>query len=208
MEEKSREWRKGLFICRDNLVRKVWIKGLAAKHLHLVFIWCVGFLLFCRRRNIRGLKDFRDICKIRVMYDIGECIKSNFSKSDIGVPVFGGSGRILTVVDMEDCNLILSDQTVKLFDDTVKVMDDIVTAVACVTGVEADAQFVAVNDTVIDLCEFFEAASDLRSFPAMVSSAMLQGVSAVSTSLSPLIICAIPASVPAPTWAPGCRINV
>ena len=160
MEEKSREWRKGLFICRDNLVRKVWIKGLAAKHLHLVFIWCVGFLLFCRRRNIRGLKDFRDICKIRVMYDIGECIKSNFSKSDIGVPVFGGSGRILTVVDMEDCNLILSDQTVKLFDDTVKVMDDIVTAVACVTGVEADAQFVAVNDTVIDLCEFFEAASD------------------------------------------------
>ena len=106
MEEKSREWRKGLFICRDNLVRKVWIKGLAAKHLHLVFIWCVGFLLFCRRRNIRGLKDFRDICKIRVMYDIGECIKSNFSKSDIGMPVFCGSRNIFTVINVKDGNLI------------------------------------------------------------------------------------------------------
>ena len=92
--------------------------------------------------------------KIRVVYDIGEGIESNFSSAEIGMPVFLCTTHIFTVVNMKDRNLIFTDQMIKLVDHTVEITTDIITTVVSVAGIKTDTQFVAVDYAVIDCCKF------------------------------------------------------
>ena len=74
-----------------------------------------------------------------MMYDIGECIESDFAFSDIGVSVFLCTACVFTVVDMEDGYLVFSQKAVEIIDDFVEVMYDIVAAVMGMACIEADA---------------------------------------------------------------------
>ena len=122
----------------------------------------ISFLL--SEKEYKCLKDLRDIGKIRVMYDIGDRIKADFSEADICMAVFGGAGWIFAVINMEDSDLVFSDQPVKVVDDTVEIVDDVIAAVACMAGVKADTKLVVVDDTIINLCKLFKCPADLRTF--------------------------------------------
>ena len=102
--------------------------------------------------------------KIRVVYDIGEGIESNFSSAEIGMPVFLCTTHIFTVVNMKDRNLIFTDQMIKLVDHTVEITTDIITTVVSVAGIKTDTQFVAVDYAVIDCCKFFKRPAKFRPF--------------------------------------------
>ena len=148
-----------------------------------------------------------DILEIRVVYDVVQGVETDLPEADVGVPVLGGAGGVFAVVDVEDRDLIPADEPVKRIHDAVEVVDDVVAAVACVAGVKADPQLVIVRDAVVDPCQFLELRPISEPFPAIVSRAMHTGVSAVRMRFSPAVICRIPASTPAPTWAPGWRMR-
>ena len=82
------------------------------------------------------------------------------SKANIFMPVFRGSWNIFTVIDVEDCNLIFSKQTVKRLHNIIKMMDDIISAVACMTSVKADSQFIILDNSIINPGKFFKIPSD------------------------------------------------
>lgn len=120
-----------------------------------------------------------------------------------------GKRRVyFAVINVKDGNLLFVYEFVKMIDDSVKIVNDIIATVMCMAGIKADAQLFVVDNTVVDACKFFERPSDLGSLPAIVSKAILQFVSLVRTVFNPFTICAIPASAPAPTCAPGWRIKV
>ena len=70
-------------------------------------------------------------------YDIIDRVKTDVSETDVLMTVLSSTWRILAVIDMEDRDLILSDDTVKFTYYIIKMMDDIVPAVARMTGVKA-----------------------------------------------------------------------
>ena len=127
-----------LFIVPDNSVGHPGGKASVSQHFNFIFIGSIGFLFLCGGWYIRRLKDFGYICKIFVVHDIMESVKANMAKADIGMPVFGRTRHILTVIDMEKGNLFLAQQPVKLGYDIIKMMNDIITAVTCMAGIEAD----------------------------------------------------------------------
>jgi hypothetical protein len=53
------------------------------------------------------------------------------------VAVLGGTGDVLAVVDMEDGNLVFSQNTVKFFHHVVEMVDDVISGITRVAGVEA-----------------------------------------------------------------------
>ena len=53
--------------------------------------------------------------------------------------IFSGTRNILTVIYMEDSNLIFPKLTVKSIDDIIEVVNDIIAAVAGMTGIKADS---------------------------------------------------------------------
>ena len=55
-----------------------------------------------------SFQDLRNIREIRMMYDAVQGVKADASLSKILMPVFGGAAGIFTVVDMEDGDLIFS----------------------------------------------------------------------------------------------------
>ena len=140
------------------------------------------------------------------MHDIGECIKADFAETYVGMAILGSAAYIFAVINVKDGNLLFAYEFVKMVDDSVKIVNDIIATVMCMAGIKADAQLFVVDNTVVDACKFFERPSD--PFPAIVSKAILQFVSLVRTVFNPFTICAIPASAPAPTCAPGWRIKV
>ena len=102
-------------------------------------------------------------------------VKTDLSEADIGMTVFGSTAWIFTVVDMEDGNLIFSEDPVEFSDDVIELMDNIVAAVVRVAGIETDAEFVVVNDAIVDPCQLLKSPSDFRTpfrpwFPARYSS--------------------------------------
>lgn len=90
--------------------------------------------------------------------------KPDLTGTEIGMSVFGGSLFVLTVVDMENCNLILAEGFVKLIQDEIRICCEIISCVVDVAGVEADAQPVRKTDTVIDCSQFFKAFADFGAF--------------------------------------------
>ena len=133
------------------------------EHFDFIFIWRIRLFRVRFRWDVRSLQDLRYIFKIGMMHDIAERVKSDLAETDILVAVFAGAGGILAVVDMEDGDLVLPDDPVKLFHDVVEMMDDVIAAVAGVAGVEADAQFITAAHSVIDAGKLLECAADLRS---------------------------------------------
>ncbi len=69
-------------------------------------------------------------------YDIIDRVKTDVSETDVLMTVLSSTWRILAIIDMEDRDLILSDDTVKFIYYIIKMMDDIVPAVARMTGVK------------------------------------------------------------------------
>lgn len=129
-----------------------------------MLIRSIRLFLFDKRRDIRCLQNLWNICKIRVMDNIREGVKANLAKTDVSMSVFCGTASILTVVDMEDRNLILPKKVVKFLDHTVKIMNDIITAVMCVASVKSYPKLLVVSDTVVYACQFFKVSSQLRAF--------------------------------------------
>ncbi len=76
--------------------------------------------------------------KIFVAYDIGEGVEPDLTEAHIGVPILGGSFYIFTVVDMEDGDLIFSQNPVELLKDAFGIVYDIVAAVVSMAGIKAD----------------------------------------------------------------------
>ena len=66
----------------------------------------------------------------------------------------------ITVIDVEDCNLIFSKQTVKRLHNIIKMMDDIISAVTGMTSVKADSQFIILDNSIINPGKFFKIPSD------------------------------------------------
>ena len=69
-------------------------------------------------------------------YDIIDRVKTDVSETDVLMTVLSSTWRILAVIDMEDRNLILSDDAVKFIYYIIKMINDIVPAVARMTGVK------------------------------------------------------------------------
>ena len=142
------------------------------------------------------------------MHDIGECIKADFTETYVGMAILGSAAYIFTVVNVKDSNLLFAYELVKVVDDSVKIVNDIIATVMCMAGIKADTQLFVVDNTIVDACKFLKDRPISVPFPAIVSKAILQFVSLLRTVFNPFTICAIPASTPAPTCAPGWRIKV
>ena len=79
-------------------------KGLLwpAQQRDFFFVRRKQLLRVIRGRKIGSFQDLGDVRKVRVM-DYGmQCRKSDTALSDIGMPVFGGSLFVFTVIDVED----------------------------------------------------------------------------------------------------------
>ena len=92
-----------------------------------------------------------------------QCRKSDTALSDIGMPVFGGSLFVFTVIDVEDTEPVFADQTVKSIDNAVKIMYNVVSCIVYMAGVETDAQLIRMYHAVINRREFLKAAADFGS---------------------------------------------
>ncbi len=68
---------------------------------------------------------------------------------------------IFAVIYVEDRDLVLAEDLVKLFCDAVKVMDNIIPAVVSMACVKADAKLVIMDNAIIDACQLFEGTTDL-----------------------------------------------
>ena len=104
-------------------------------------------------------------------YNFLQRFKTDFPKPDIFMPIFMTSTVIFAVVDMEDCDLLFSNQTVKRFDHFVKLMNDIIPGVVDMTGVKADTQLIRIFDAIVNPCQFLKAFSHFTA----LSSHCLQG---------------------------------
>ena len=117
------------------------------------------------------------------MHDVVQCIKSDFTLSDIGMAVLVCTAWIFAVIDMKDCDLIFSDDPVKFLYDGIKIVDDIITGIVGMAGIKADTKPLRVRDTVVDSSQFLETAADFRSFSGHGSRAIQQSVPADASKL-------------------------
>ena len=84
--------------------------------------------------------------------------------SDIGMTVFAGPSFILAVVDVEQSNLIFTDQTVEAVYYTVKIMNNVIPCIVQVAGIHADTQFIIKFYFIEDGRQLFKVPPDLRAF--------------------------------------------
>lgn len=148
----------------DDFFLYVGIEPAVSQHFDFMLIRRIGFFRFGGGWDIRCLQYFRHMLEVRVVHDVRQCVKTDIAEAKIGMPVFGGTPLIFAVIDMEDGNLVFSQEAVELLDHTVKIMDDVITAVVGMAGIEADAQLVAAGDSIVDARQFFKALPKFGSF--------------------------------------------
>ena len=102
-----------MFIIPDDIFLHMRIEYPFSEHVNFIFIRSIGFLWQSRRRHIRRFQNFGDILEIRMMYNIIQSVKTDMSESGILVPVLLRPGLILTVIDMKNSDLLLSQNPVE-----------------------------------------------------------------------------------------------
>ena len=98
-----------------------------------------------------------------MMDNIAESRCTDSPLADIGVAVFTCASGIFTVIDVKQCNLILSYQLIKLVNYAVKVVDDIISGIVQMAGIHTNPQFFIVSDLVKKRGQFLKAAADFRA---------------------------------------------
>ena len=74
-----------------------------------------------------------------IVYNISKAIISNLSKSNIFMTVFMCSLWILAVINMKNCNLILTYNPIKLLYNTCKIFSHIISCITRMAGIKADS---------------------------------------------------------------------
>ena len=95
--------------------------------------------------------------------DIAKALKADTAEAEVLMPVFVRAQRVLAVIDMEDCDLILADDAVKLFHHSRKVILHIITGIVGMAGIKTDPEPMIVFHSVINARQLFKAPADLRS---------------------------------------------
>ena len=98
------------------------------------------------------------------MYDAEDRIKPDKALPDVGVAVFGSAAFIFAVIDVENCDLVLSDQPVEAVEDAVKIIYDVVARIMDMAGIKAHPEAFRAADAVIDPGKLFKAFADFGAF--------------------------------------------
>ena len=152
------------FVILDDFFFHMRVKFSFSQHFYFIFIRSIRPFRIDRRGNVRGLKYFGYIFKIRMVNNVVERIETDLPETYVFMAVFCRSGNILAVIDVEYGNLVFPDDVVEILYDMIKIPDDIIAAVAGVAGVKAYSQPAVILNAVIDSGQFFERTSDLRTF--------------------------------------------
>ena len=91
-------------------------------------------------------------------------VEAQLSLSKAFMAVLMCTADIFGIIDMENCDLIFSDDTVKFINHPIKVVYHILARIVGMAGVKADAQLVVIFHAVVNGSQLFKAASDLRAF--------------------------------------------
>ena len=156
-----RIFRQVFFVVVREMLRRFFRKLAVSEHLNFAAVRRERFLWIFDGRDIRCFQNLWYFHEIRMVYDGSKSLKSDFALTDIGMAVFLCALRIFAVIDMEDSNLVFSENPVKGFDDTVKIIPDVISAVMCVAGVKADTKLFIIGDAAINPGQLFKGAAKL-----------------------------------------------
>src|SRR5699024_5016170 len=150
-----------IFYIRVDLLFQVRDEFTIPDHFYLMFIRRIPVLLI--RADERCLKYFRDILEFRMIDDIGQCIKTNMSETDIFMPVFVCPPLILGILDVQYFNPADSDCLVEFFNDTIEIIYNIISPVVHVACIETYTQTIIVLDSIDNACKLFKSPAHFRT---------------------------------------------